>query len=157
MIKIERPRFLTLLCLLSTIGALLAIKSAIQGLFFNDEFDKESASYEFNFDSNGEVPSFFQNVIDRLFDFMLLQEENSILLNSSSLILSSIALYGVYLMYRLDRKGFIWFTIPKLLMIIIPFIYFFNNSVGMLFIAGQFFITALFVFMYATQLKYMHK
>lgn len=157
MIKIERPRFLTILCLLSFIGGLWTIKTSVQDLFFADEFDTESANYELRMENNGELPSFFENMMNRSVDFYLLKEEHALILNSSALILSIIALIGVYFMYTLKKKGFVWYLVPQLLMVAIPFFYFLGNSVGQLFIAGQFFITALFIFMYATQLKYMHQ
>jgi multisubunit Na+/H+ antiporter MnhG subunit len=60
-------------------------------------------------------------------------------------------------MYQLKSKGFALYTIANLVGVIIPFFYFLGNTIGQLFIAGQFFITALFILLYASQLKHMPK
>lgn len=150
------PKFLTFLCILSFIYGLFSVKSSVQDLFFSNEADQEDISLNINMDGEA-LPSSVQYTIDSAIDFWLMEQEYSYALNISTLALSILSIIGVFLMYKLNNKGFIIYTIANLLLVIIPFIYFFNNTVGQLVIASQFFITALFILLYATQLKYMGK
>jgi hypothetical protein len=154
--KRKTPRFLTLLCILSIASGIFAIKSSISNLFFNDEFDEETA-YNMQYEISGDTPDFIQYTMDSLIDFWLMQTENSIMLNTSTLLLALISIVGVIWMYQLKSKGFALYAIANLLGVIIPFLYYLDNTVGQLFIAGQFFVTALFILMYASQLKHMRK
>jgi len=154
--KRKTPRFLTLLCILSLASGIFAIKSSVGSLFFNDHLN-EDAAYNLNYEINGDTPDFIQYTINSLVDFWLMQNENAVVINASTLLLTLISIVGVILMYRLNRKGFALYTIANLLGVIIPFFYFLDNTIGQLFVAGQFFVTALFILMYASQLKHMRK
>jgi hypothetical protein len=151
------PRFLTLLCIFSIIGGILAVKSSFTGLFMHEQIDASEMSMNFNYDGEGELPSFVQYITESLLDFWTMQQEYSRVLNASTLLLALISLTGVIMMYRLNSKGFILYSIANLLAVIIPFFYFLNNTIGQLFIALQFFVSALFILLYASQLKYMRK
>lgn len=154
--KRRKPRFLTFLCVLSLAGGIFAIKSSFTNLLYNDQFDEE-LSYSLNYEISGDTPDFIQYTIDSLVDFWLMQHDNSIVLNISTLLLAIASIIGVIWMYQLKRKGFAFYSIANLLGLIIPFFYFLGNTIGQLFIAGQFFVTALFILLYASQLKYMPK
>jgi len=152
--KKRTPRFLSMLCILSFIWGALSIKSAIENLFFkNNNLDESSFSFSVN--SETELPSYVQRTIDSIIDFWIVQQDHSVLIQSSTLILSLVSITGVYLMYRLKKNGFLVYTISNLLLVIIPFIYYFNNTIGQLYIAFQFFFTAIFIFLYASQIKHM--
>lgn len=152
--KKRTPRFLSMLCILSFIWGALSIKSAIENLFFENN-DLDESSFSFNVNSDSELPSYVQRTIDSIIDFWIVQQDHSILIQSSTLILTLISILGVYLMYSLKKKGFLLYTLSNLLLVIIPFIYYFNNTIGQLYIAFQFFFTAMFIFLYASQLKHM--
>lgn len=152
----KTPRFLTILCLLSLLSGVYAIKSSFEGLFLKEQLDEEEMAMELNFNSDGETPSYIQYTIDSVIDYWLMEQEYATVLNISTLILALASLIGVLLMYRLNKKGFIVYSSANLLGVIIPFFYFLNNTVGQLFIATQFFVTALFILLYASQLKYMN-
>ena len=152
----KTPRFLVILCLLSLLSGVYTIKSSFEGLFLKDQLDEEEIAMNLNFNSDGEVPSYIQYTIDSLIDFWLMEQEYASILNASTLILALLSLVGVLMMYRLNKKGFILYSSANLLGVIIPFFYFLNNTVGQLFIATQFFVTALFILLYASQLKHMN-
>jgi hypothetical protein len=133
-----------------------AIKSSFEGLFLKEQLDEEEMAMELNFNSDGETPSYIQYTIDSVIDYWLMEQEYATVLNISTLILALASLIGVLLMYRLNKKGFIVYSSANLLGVIIPFFYFLNNTVGQLFIATQFFVSALFILLYASQLKYMN-
>jgi hypothetical protein len=153
----KAPRFLTILCLLSLVGGIMSIKSAVTSLFYSDGINEDEIAFNLNMEGNEQMPSYIQKTMDSVVDFWLMKQEYSVPLQSSTILLSLLSLFGVFLMYRLNSKGFIYYAIANLLLIIIPFFYFFNNFIGQLFIAAQFFISALFILLYATQLKYMVK
>lgn len=154
--KRKTPRFLTFLCILSLASGIFAIKSSFSNLFLIDEFDAAS-SYNLNYEISGDTPDFIQYTINSLVDFWLMQHDNSVILNASTLLLALISIIGVIWMYQLKSKGFVLYTIANLVGVVIPFFYFLGNTIGQLFIAGQFFITALFILLYASQLKHMPK
>ena len=156
MVRLERPRFLSLLSLLSFIGGLFSIRTAIKKLFFSDDIDSAENAINFSINSNGEIPSFIQETINGIIDYWLAEQEYTMIIQSSTLLLSIFSLLGVYLMYKLKKKGFLIYMISNLLMVIIPYIYYFNNTIGQLYVSIQFFITAMFIFLYASQLKYMN-
>lgn len=135
----------------------MSIKSSVENLFYSDEVNSDEVAFNFNFDGEEEVPSYIQETIDSGIDYWLMNQEHSVPLQSVTLILTIISLIGVFLMYKLNNKGFIFYTIANLLLVVISFVYFFNNTVGQLVTAGQFFVTALFILLYASQLKYMSK
>ena len=143
-----------LLCILSIINGLWNVKSAVQNLFFESEIDVEAA-YDLNMETEGEMPSYVQETIDSLVDFWMVQQDHSVLIQSFTLLLSLLSILGVFMMYKLNKKGFIIYTIANLTLVIVPFIYYFNNTVGQLLIALQFFVSALFILLYASQLKHM--
>ncbi len=153
--RIERPRFLLMLTMLSFLGGIISIRNAVKKLFFSDEVDSSETAFNFSIDSNGEVPSFIQKMIDGVIDFWIAEQEYSLIIQSSTLLLTLASLLGVYFMYSLKRKGFLIYVISNLVMVIIPFIYYFNNTIGQLYVSIQFFFTAMFIFLYASQLKYM--
>lgn len=150
------PRFLTFLCILSFIGAFISIKSDIDLLRSNNEFDSEEFAFNLNIEGDGDLPTFVQKATESLIDFWLIQKEQPVWLILTTLSLALVLIVGVFMMYRLNKKGFILYSISNLILVIIPFIYYFNNTIGQLVIAFQFFFTAMFIFMYATQLKYMN-
>lgn len=152
----KTPKFLTFLCVLSIIYGLFSVKSSVQDLFFNDDANQEDMS--FNIDMDGEeLPSSIQYTINSAIDYWLMDQEHSKSISISTLILSILSIIAVFLMYKLNNKGFILYSLANLLMVIISFFYFHDNTVGQIVIASQFFITALFILLYATQLKFMAK
>lgn len=152
--RIERPRFLVILSMLSFIGGLISIRSAVKKLFFTDKIDSENA-INLSINSNGEVPSYIQQTINGIIDFWIAEQEFTLVIESSTLVLTLASLIGVFFMYRLKKKGFYIYMISNLMMIVIPYIYYFNNTIGQFYVSIQFFITAMFIFLFASQLKYM--
>ena len=150
------PRFLTLLCVLSLIGGLHSIKTDIDLLRSADDFNTEEIAFNLNIEGDGDLPTFVQKATESLIDLWLIQKEQALWMTLTTIALAIVLLIGVLMMYRLNKKGFILYSISNLLLVIIPFIYYFNNTIGQLIIAFQFFFTGMFIFMYATQLKYMN-
>ena len=151
----KAPRFLTLLCILSFIYGGFSIKSDLNQLFFNSDVDTEEVAFSLNIEGDGDMQTFIQKASEGIIDYWIEKQDQPKLFTISSLIFAILSVIGAILMYRLNKKGFLIYTISNLLIIIISYIYYFNNTVGQMVIAIQFFFTAMFIFMYATQLKYM--
>jgi hypothetical protein len=69
-----------------------------------------------------------------------------------SFILSALSLAGAILMWNLRKNGFHIYTASQLAMLAVPLLYFGSETNPLLNIV----ITALFVYLYARNLKYMH-
>jgi hypothetical protein len=153
--RVERPRSLVLLSVLSFVGGFISIRNAIISLFFSD--DKYGTDGEFNLtiSADSEMPSFIQQSINGIIDYWLMVQEHQMLIQASALILSILSIIGVYWMYQLKKKGFFLYVGSNLLMVIIPLFFYYNNPIGELYIALLFFFTAMFIFLYASQLRYM--
>ena len=152
----KAPRFLAFLCILSFIGGGLSIRSDVKHLFYDSEIDTEELAFNLNIEGDGDMQSFVQKASESIIDFWIEKQNQPKVLTISTLLLALISVFGVFLMYRLNKKGFLVYTISNLLLILISYIYYFNNTIGQVLIAFQFFFTAMFIFMYATQLKYMN-
>ena len=107
------------------------------------------------FSSNSELPEQYQNIITSFLDFWIVQQDQFYSIHISRIILLLISLFGVYLMYNLKRNGFYIYTVAQILLVAIPFLYVADNPIGQIMASLQFFIVGLFVFMYATQVKYL--
>ncbi len=151
----KAPRFLTLLCILSFIGGGLSIRSDVKHLFYDSDIDTDEVAFNLNIEGEGDMQSFIQRASENVIDFWIEKQNQPKILTISTMLLALISIVGALLMYRLNKMGFLVYTLSNLMIILISYIYYFNNTVGQMLIAFQFFFTAMFIFMYATQLKYM--
>lgn len=69
----------------------------------------------------------------------------------TGLVLSFFSLFGAIKMWKLQKHGFHIYTISQIIMLMLPLIFLKSGS----FLNPEFWITALFVAMYATHLKIM--
>ena len=107
------------------------------------------------FSSESELAPQYQNIITSFMDFWIVQQDQFYSIHVTRIILLLISLFGVYLMYTLKRNGFYIYTIAQVLLVAIPFLYVSENPIGQIMASLQFFVVGLFVFMYATQVKYL--
>ncbi len=130
----KRPPLLTLLCILTFIGSALCVAG----------FLAASVNYEQTME-----------VFRLLYADM---PEAAFLLNAPrdffiiSLILSALSLAGALLMWNLRKTGFHVYTSARIINLVVPLIYFGGETNPVLNIM----ITALFVYLYARNLRYMH-
>lgn len=70
----------------------------------------------------------------------------------AGLVLSFFSLFGAIKMWKLQKYGFHFYTISQIIMLMLPLIFLKSGS----FLNVEFWITAMFVAMYATHLKIMN-
>lgn len=149
----KRPIFLGALTWLSFLGEGFGLLLVVLSFGFSNS--NSLTNVEMNINTNGELPIQYQNIIHSFLDFWIVQHDQFFSIHITRIILLLISLFGVYLMYNLKRKGFYFYTVAQVLLVAIPFIYVIDNPIGQIMASIQFFIVGLFVFMYATQFKYL--
>ncbi len=152
----KRPIFLSALIWLSFLGEGFGLLLVILSFRFSSRHSGYNMDMNMEYSSNSELPEHFQNVITSFMDFWIVQQDQFYTIHFSRIILLIISLFGVYLMYNLKRNGFYIYTVAQILLVAIPFLYVVENPIGQIMASLQFFVVGLFVFMYATQVKYLN-
>ncbi len=138
--KKQRPSQLSLLCILSFIGGGLSILS---NLVIYSVFDQIKIYFE-----DGELQNFFGTEIDM--GFLLNINPNFFLLQ---IVLFSFSVYGVYLMWNIDFKGFHIYSVSQVLLLIVPEIFIPSLPFPFFEIA----LTVVFILLYFKNLKEVEK
>lgn len=136
----ERPKQLTLLCVLSFVGG---GASLLSNLFLYSAFDKITEYLQ-----NGTTQKILGTEIDMSFiisinpDFFLWQ-----------MVLFSISIYGVILMWNFKMYGFHIYSVSQILLLILPEIYVPSLPFPLLEIS----ITIVFILLYFKNLKIVER
>ncbi len=129
----KRPQLLTFLCILTFIGSGLAFLTYIIVSFSYEEF--MSALQEFNRDIPG-----LEDLKKANHGFFII-----------GMILYAFSLFGATRMWRLRKSGFHFYTMAQVLLLIQPYVYLKIQGFPVI----QFLLTAIFIGLYAVNLKYM--
>lgn len=151
----KRPLFLGALTWLSFLGEGFGLLLVILSFRFSSRHSAEMVDINMEFSSESELAPQYQNIITSFMDFWIVQHDQFYTIHFSRIILLLTSLFGVYLMYNLKRNGFFIYTVAQVLLVAIPFLYVSGNPIGQIMASLQFFVVGLFVFMYATQVKYL--
>jgi hypothetical protein len=151
----KRPVFLSILTWLSFLGEGFGLLLVILSFRFSSRHSAEILDVNMEFNTNSELHPQYQNIITSFMDFWIVQQDQFYTIHFSRIILLLTSLFGVYLMYNLKRNGFFIYTVAQVLLVAIPFLYVSENPIGQIMASLQFFIVGLFVFLYATQVKYL--
>ncbi|MGY6562719.1 MAG: hypothetical protein ACXITV_11510 [Luteibaculaceae bacterium] len=150
----HRPKLLTALCILSFMGGALKLLSALFKIIFGRI--NASLDYAGNFQleaySNDlkEYPIQLQELlVESVFRVFNTMTVSGIL----QFVLVLASLYGVYLMWNMQKKGFFFYTTAQLLLLLLPL-----YSIGLNLFGGLYFtylavFTAGFIGAYASQKK----
>jgi hypothetical protein len=130
----KRPPLLTVLCILTFIGSGLSTMSFFAASLFYELFMEQLEVVYINMPE-----STFLLDIPR--DFFVI-----------SFFLSAFSLAGALLMWHLRKIGFHIYTSSQLVYLVLPMVYFGGETNPMLNII----LTALFVYLYARNLRFMH-
>lgn len=130
----KRPPLLTVLCILTFIGSGLSTVSFLAASLFYELFMEQLEVVYINMPE-----STFLLDIPR--DFFVI-----------SFFLSAFSLAGALLMWHLRKIGFHIYTSSQLVYLVLPMVYFGGETNPMLNII----LTALFVYLYARNLRFMH-
>lgn len=130
---VRRSDLLTLLCILSFIGSGIAAFSNLVLLITYDQMDQVLQDFNFEMEAMN----------------LLLSGGKSFFL--AGFILYMVSLMGVFAMWRLKKIGFHLYTAAQLFILILPIVMIPNFQFS---IPGML-VTAVFIFGYATQIKFM--
>ncbi len=134
--QLKRTTLLTVLAVLSFIGGGMSIISNAFLYFYNDEVKQLVES--------GALQSFSDMNLN--LDLLLSISKDFFLLQALTNILS---VFGVYLMWNLNKAGFHFYTIAQIILLIIPKLY----LPGLPFPWFELSLSLLFVYLYAKALK----
>ncbi len=154
--KIRRPDFLTVLCILTFIGSGWTVLSSIFSIFTAGTFNHNAQMERYmNTMEDQGSNSFISGLMNSSMEVLHATQEHAKTIALIQLLLALISLLGAIFMFWLKRSGFYFYTTAQVLMLFVlpAFVGFsFVTAAGML-LGGVF--TALFITLYAINLKYM--
>jgi hypothetical protein len=157
--KETRPTFLTVICILSFVGLGMNVINNLAtlafGAFSSSLYALVQSGFEQALNDMGTADPNVSVFMEEIFNAILKIFEVLPLLASIGLVLSLIALGGVILMWNLNKKGFYLYAGAKFIMIFIPMILIGANFMSAMMAIGMFFGAAIFVTLYALNLKAM--
>lgn len=157
--KNQIPSFLKVLCILSLVNIVFGFFPAILGVFSDQvnaqaEFDQQINQMNEIFSSIEEMP---QNFASEMTEFLSAKKSNLLLENSFLIMIFLLEAYGVWLMFKLKRKGFgLYITSQVILLALNFFIYPGSNIFTTATIATLIFTSILFIVLYGLNLKHMN-
>lgn len=156
--KNEVPSFLKVLCVLSLINIVFGFFPAIISVFSDQanaqvEFEQQISQMNEMFSSFEEMP---QNFAGEMTEFLNAKKLNLLLENSFLVMIFLLEAYGVWLMFKLKRKGFALYVISQVVLVILNFaIYPSSNIFTTATLASLIITSILFVVLYWLNLKHM--
>jgi hypothetical protein len=156
---IARPTFLTVLCIISFVGLGLSIlnnfssfvlSSAGSWLYSIVQEGLEKALQQASSTDPGAAV-----FLEHMFDAILKLIEVLPLLAGLTLVCSTVALAGVLFMWKLKKSGFYLYSGAKGLLVFLPILLIGFNLLSVLISIGTFIGAAIFITLYALNLKAM--
>ncbi|MFL2585555.1 MAG: hypothetical protein ACJ0QO_02745 [Parvicellaceae bacterium] len=157
--KSEVPTFLKVLCILSLINIVFGFFPALVGVFSDQtnaqvEFDQQISQMNDMFSSFEELPG---NLAQEMTDFLNAKKVHLLLENSLLIMIFLLEAYGIWLMFKLKRKGFGLYVASQLGLIGLNFfIYPSSNIFTTATLFSLFFSSVLFVILYGVNIKHMN-
>lgn len=156
LVKPKRSTFLTVLCILSFLGSGYGIFSGILAFGTADKFTNQAqqqmkkSEQEIKKKPSNDFSDKMLKDVNVFFDAKKIQQ-NSI----ASIACNLITLLGAFLMFKMNRKGFVVYVLGTVAGVVAPLLIFGNNSLAgfLAYIPG--FFGLVFIAMYAFQLKDM--
>jgi hypothetical protein len=155
---IERPRFLSFLCMLTFISCVSGLWTQSDRLWNPGVVADQTRELFEQMQENMEAQTNESNAefMENLFDSVLAQTTFDTIRLSAiiMLIYESLTLYGAYLMWGLQKRGF-YFYLGGVAVVIIAPLFLIGGWLGAMTIVGGAFFSIIFSFLYRSQLKYM--
>jgi hypothetical protein len=154
-----RPTFLSVLCILSFIGLSLSIINNLFSLIFAQvgnllydlmQSNFETALNDLQMSNAPAVP-----IVQQIFEAMLRLIEILPLFVSINLAMAIAAFAGVILMWKQKKMGFFIYTIAQAILVFVPILLLGSNLLSMIMTVTSFFFAAVFITLYAVNLKSM--
>ncbi len=157
----KRTTFIKVLCILTFIGSSYGLLSGVYSYFTAEKTaqDTQKAANIFNAkkqpanDADKKGDAIAKNILNTLADSFT--PENIRKLSISEIIGALLCLAGALLMWRINKKGYILYVAGVLLGIIIPFVLFGNNIMGIIMSVVSGFVGLVFCILYGVNLKDM--
>jgi hypothetical protein len=157
--KENRPTFLTVICILSFIGLGMSVISNLMnlafGTFSSSLYPLVQSGFEQALNDIDAADPAASAFVEQIFTSILKLFEVIPLLAGIGLVLTAVALIGVIFMWNLKKTGFYLYTGAKVIMIFIPMILIGVNFMSCMMAIGIFFGAAIFITLYALNLKAM--
>jgi hypothetical protein len=153
-----RPQFLTVLCILTWIACGLMFITSVWGILFKPSADEQYEQVEKIREVSPEAAENMEALIEK-------QNSSTQLLNTAlSLVGIGLSAFGAYLMWQMRRRGFYMYLGGELLPYL-GFLFagdeamaamnFFGPNGAVMIIGGMVLLDAVFIALYAMNLKYM--
>lgn len=153
--KLQRPTFLTVLCILTFISTGWGILSGLFSLFTKNLFNGDMQMDQFNSMNGDNYSPFISQLIGSTMEMLQASVIYGTQINLCNLVLAIITLIGAIQMYNLKRLGFYLYVAAQVLMLFIwPYFAGFSMIVVMSMTVSALF-TTIFIILYALNFKYM--
>ena len=142
----KRPFFLSMLLWIALVSNILALFLVLTSFFMHG-----GENPGINPEEMENMPVYMQWLVDYWFSGF----RYFYLIAFIRIVLIGIVFYGLKLLFDFRRKGFYVFTAGQVLLAIIPFTFHWGNPIAGILTGLQFFIVCLYVFLLATQFRYL--
>lgn len=146
----KRPTFLTVLCILSFIAGAITILSSVYSYCTIDKTVATTQHALAQLEENGMDEGIIYNMTVKAIEKIAIFSENIEILTILAILFALATLFGAYMMFTLQKKGFFVYCIASLLALC-PSIYLFGLRDSIMAIV----ITGIFVFLYSLNLKHL--
>jgi hypothetical protein len=157
--KQDRPVFLTILCIISfvVLGFTIFknIISFIFGKFGSSFYNLIQNNLENSLNQINATNPAAASFVEKIFESILKLIDALPLLATMTIVLSVVALAGVIMMWSLIKNGFYVYAGAKIVLIFVPMMLIGINFLSMLMAMTSLFVAAIFITLYALNLKAM--
>ena len=155
LVRDKRTKFLRILCTLSGINALYGIISGISTAVSPPDVDDTFIGNLFEQLDKYELPiASLQDDVKEYYLNLMLDLGN---FGAANFLFFAVQLIGIFMMYRLNRIGFTLYAVAQIGLAASPVIFGSFNAFGKMTLGITLVWNAIWVIMYATQLKNFHK
>ena len=155
----QRPVFLTIICIISFAGLGIIMMKNLFALALSQLFStlvpviKDGMQQALNEVSMSNPP--VQPFLEKVFSSVIKLLSNMPLFAGLTFAISGVALAGVILMWNQRKSGFYMYSVAKILGIFLPVMIIGVNFISMMMGASLFIVAAIFITLYALNLKSM--
>ena len=152
----KRSEFLTVLCVLTFVNAIYHIVSGAISIFAAGDSEEEIGEARQQMEEvmqTEEVPGFLESFLGGAMDGAVLAAENAVLLGTGEILLFAAIGIGALLMWQLKKVGFYIYTAANVVWLIFTPVVLDFHAFALYGAIAVFIFVALFVGMYAANLK----